>query len=154
MCGMVYNFKKFGVFVILSAGLLIFGCSGGGPKMQTPGKGGCLYGGTFTISETEECQTLYPISVSDAVSAFVTNQIYEGLVRFSMHDLTVRPSIAERWEIDESGTVYTFHLKKGVFFHDDPCFPQGKGREVNANDIKYSLELLCSKSKDNVNFFG
>ncbi len=125
---------------------------GGGKKKQLPGKGGRLYGGTLTISETEECESLFPISVSDAVSVFVTNQIYEGLVKFNMRDLTIRPSIAERWEIDESGTIYTFHLKKGVFFQDDACFPGSKGREVKAADVKYSFELLCTQSPDNVNF--
>ena len=54
--------------------------------------------------------------------------------------------IAESWEIDASGTQFTFHLKKGVFFHDDSCFPDGKGREVTANDFKYSFEILCTKN--------
>jgi oligopeptide transport system substrate-binding protein len=149
---MFFRTRNIHCFFGISLLLLIAACSGVGEKKRLHGKGGTIYGGTFTISETDECQTLYPILVSDAVSAFVTNQVYEGLVRFSMHDLTVRPSIAESWEIDGSSTVYTFHIRKGVFFHDDVCFPGGKGRELKASDVKYSLELLCTQSPDNVNF--
>jgi peptide/nickel transport system substrate-binding protein len=35
--------------------------------------------------------------------------------------------------------TYTFHIRKGVYFQDNACFPGGKGREMNANDIKYSF---------------
>jgi len=144
--------RKSAFSLIVFAILVLFSCSGGGRKAQQAGKGGRVYGGTLTISETEDYQTLFPVSVSDAVSAFLANQIYEGLVRFSPRDLTIRPSLAERWEIDETGTIYTFHLRKGVLFQDDPCFPEGKGREVKASDIKYSFELMCSQRPDNANF--
>lgn len=146
-------FRNFGLFLGVSA--LVFGvsCSGGSEKKtQEAAKGGRVYGGTFSISETEDYQTLFPIAISDVVSSFLANQVYEGLVKFTVNDLSVRPSIAESWEVDSTGTLYTFHIKKGVFFQDDPCFPGGKGREVHASDVKYSFELLCSKHPDNVNF--
>jgi oligopeptide transport system substrate-binding protein len=145
--------RKFSLFIGIVIALFLASCSGGGvKKVHEMAKGDRVYGGTFTISETDDYQTLFPIAISDAVSSFVANQVYEGLVRFSVSDLSVHSGIAETWDIDASGTVYTFHLKKGVFFHDDECFPDGKGREVNASDIKYSFELLCSQHPDNVNF--
>lgn len=139
------------IVILLIGGII--GCGNGSestPKMIA--KGGKSYGGTLTLSENEFYQTLYPIAISDAVSSFLTNQIYEGLVKFSMTDLTINGCLAEKWEIDTTGTVYTFHLKKGVFFHDDPCFTDGKGREVKASDFKYSLELLCTQSPESINF--
>ena len=45
------------------------------------------------------------------------------------------PDIAERWDISEDGTVYTFHLRDGVKFHD--------GKPVTAADFKYSWERAC-----------
>jgi peptide/nickel transport system substrate-binding protein len=54
--------------------------------------------------------------------------------------------------MDAAGTTYTFHIRKGVLFQDNECFPEGKGREVKAADFKYSFELLCTDSKDNSNF--
>ncbi|MBI2269484.1 MAG: ABC transporter substrate-binding protein [Bacteroidetes bacterium] len=145
--------RQISLFAGIVIGFLIVSCSGGGSKRShEPAKGDRVYGGTFTISETDDYQTLYPIALADAVSSFLANQIYEGLVKFSVNDLSVNPGIAEKWEIDPAGTTYTFHLKKGVFFQDDECFPEGKGREVKASDVKYSFELLCSQSPDNVNF--
>ncbi len=115
-------------------------------------KGGKVYGGTLRINETELIQTLFPSAITDITSAHIANQVYEGLVKFNSKDLSIIPSIAEKWEMDEAGTTYTFHLKKGVMFQDDECFEGGKGREVKAADVKYSFELLCVDSKDNSNF--
>lgn len=115
-------------------------------------KGNRVYGGTLKVNETEMYQTLYPYRITDAVSAFVAQQIYEGLVKFNTRDLSIQPCLAEKWEVDETGTVYTFHLRKGIKFQDNTCFPNGKGREVKASDVKYSFEMLCTDHPDNVNF--
>ena len=145
--------RKVSLFLGLALVFLLISCGGDKEiKSHAPAAGGRVYGGTFTISETEDYQSLYPISLSDAVSALLANQIYEGLVKFSSTNLSVCPSVAERWDLDSSGTLYTFHLKKGVLFSDDECFPGGKGREVKANDFKYSFELLCTNVPENVNF--
>lgn len=44
------------------------------------------------------------------------------------------------------GEQYTFTLKKGIRFADDPCFPGGKGREVTAADIVYAYKRMCDPS--------
>lgn len=109
-------------------------------------------GGTLRISEVEPYQTLFPIAIADNLSAEIALQVYEGLLKFNTSDLSVIPGIAEKWEIDSTRTKYTFHLKKGVFFHDDNCFSNGVGREVKAADFKYSFELLCTQRSDNNSF--
>ena len=38
--------------------------------------------------------------------------------------------------------VLTCYLKKGITFHDDPCFPGGKGREVTARDVYYAWQRM------------
>lgn len=115
-------------------------------------KGDAVYGGVLRISETDHYTTLYPMGISEDVGVHIANQVYEGLVRFNMKDLSIIPAIAEKWEVDASGTIYTFHLRKGVFFHDDTCFPNGKGREVKAKDVQFSFELLCTDMKENANY--
>jgi oligopeptide transport system substrate-binding protein len=142
------------IFFILSVITLFSACSNhtndnGSEKVA---KGDKVYGGILKINETESYQTLFPISITDVSSAHIANQIYEGLVKFNPKDLSVIPSIAEKWEIDPTGTVYTFHLKKGVFFHDNACFPEGKGREVKASDFEYSFKLLCTNTPENATF--
>ncbi|MFL5764508.1 MAG: ABC transporter substrate-binding protein [Bacteroidia bacterium] len=139
---------------LFSAAVLFNSCSNNSDSgsANRVAKGDKVYGGTLRINETEQFQTLYPAGITDIGSAHLANQIYEGLVKFNPKDLTVIPSIAEKWDIDAAGTTYTFHLKKGVMFQDNDCFPDGKGREVKASDVKYSFELLCTDSKDNSNF--
>lgn len=145
---------KKSLFFILSLGVFFASCSNSGNNSSESrvAKGDKVYGGALKINETEQYQTLYPFAITDIGSAHIANQIYEGLVKFNTKDLTVIPSIAEKWEVDGAGTTYTFHLKKGILFQDNECFPEGKGREVKASDFNYSFQLLCTDSKDNSNF--
>jgi peptide/nickel transport system substrate-binding protein len=75
--------------------------------------------------------------------------VYNGLVRLTYvneqkdyADLTIRPDLAETWEYLDDKTL-VFHLRKGVKFHNKPPV---NGREVNAQDVKYSLERFAAKS--------
>jgi len=147
--------NKLPFFVIFSVSLVLASCSGNKPaetKQQDQavreGKGGRVYGGCFRFGMTEDYQTLYPFSITDAASAHIASQVYEGLVKFNTLDLTILPSLAEKWDVDADGTTYTFHLRKGVKFQDDVCFPGGKGREMKAEDVKYSFTLLCTQDPD------
>ena len=38
------------------------------------------------------------------------------------------------------GETWTFKIKKGLRFQDDPCFPGGRGREITADDFIFSLK--------------
>lgn len=116
------------------------------------GKGGVVYGGALKINETEPISSLFPHSFTDLVSSHVASQIYEGLVKLNPKDLSIQPALAESWKISEDGTKYTFYLKKGVYFHDDPCFANGKGRELKAEDVRYAFERLATQHPDNAMF--
>lgn len=116
-------------------------------------KGPVAYGGVFKLNEVEDFRNLYPLNVTEVTSFRITNQIYEGLVKFNSKDLTIVPSVAERWEENEDATKFTFFIRKGVLFHDDPCFPEGKGREVTAADFLYSFTKLCTAAPENQMFW-
>ncbi len=142
-------------FLIFSAGLLIISCNSGKEKPEEvglPKKEIREYGGIFRMSQNDYLKTIYPPAVIDIYSNNVSSQVFEGLVKLSVRDMSVIPSLAEKWEIDSSGLVYTFFLKKGVKFHNDPCFPNGKGRGFKASDVKFSFENLCRQSPENVLF--
>ena len=47
------------------------------------------------------------------------------------------PSLAERWDVSGDGLEYTFHLRKGVKFHQTRYF--GPTRDFNADDVIFSL---------------
>ena len=78
--------------------------------------------------------TLDPAMAQNAESLEYIVEIFSGLVCFDPK-LKLVPDIAEGWDKNSDGTIYTFHLRHGVIFHS--------GREVTANDFKYSLERAC-----------
>ena len=43
-------------------------------------------------------------------------------------------------EVSDGGFIYTIKIKEVVFYADDPAFPNGKGREVTAEDLIYSIK--------------
>jgi oligopeptide transport system substrate-binding protein len=139
------------IFILIPVLLLFVACNISDSE-KLVAKGEAVYGGKMIVNENHEIISLHPHAIGDLVSAHVASQIFEGLVKFDPKTLAILPSLAEKWEIDESGTIYTFNLKKGAFFHDDNCFPQGKGREVKASDVQFSIESLCSNNLINKAF--
>jgi len=81
-----------------------------------------------------DAPTLDPAYAHDTTSSTVLQCIVDGLTELDAETLDVKPELAESWEISEDGTVYTFHLRRGVRFHN--------GREVTADDLKYSMERV------------
>ncbi|MCC6446052.1 MAG: hypothetical protein IT210_21685 [Armatimonadetes bacterium] len=45
--------------------------------------------------------------------------------------------------VPKTGEAWTFRIKRGVKFQDDPCFPGGKGREVTASDFLFSFRRMA-----------
>ncbi len=131
------------LYLLITVSLI--SCSGESKRefKLRPAKGGKFYGGTFRTNEEEYFKTLYPLNITEVVAHRICDEIFEGLVTFDDSTLAVIPALASTWEIDPTATKYTFHLHKGVFFHDDPCFQNGKGRELKAQDIKYCFDRLC-----------
>ncbi|MBL7777645.1 MAG: ABC transporter substrate-binding protein [Chitinophagales bacterium] len=115
-------------------------------------KGGVKYGGVFRYNESEFLKSIYPLGVTEVTGHRITNQVYEGLVRFNQKDLTIEPCLAKSWEVSEDATQYTFRLHSGVKFHNDPCFEGGKGRLMTAQDFVYSLNQLCTPDPKNQGF--
>lgn len=62
-------------------------------------------------------------------------RLYSGLVSFDPR-LNLTPDLAETWDVNADGTVYTFHLRPNAVFHD--------GRPVTAGDFVYSWERALS----------
>jgi len=97
-------------------------------------------------------KTLFPPAINDVYSMQISQQIFEGLVKYNTSNLRVEPAIAKTWEISDDKTEYTFYLNDDVYFHDNACFKDGKGRKLTAKDVEYSLYQLCSQQHTNYNF--
>lgn len=148
------SFKQF-LALFIAASCFLTACNNSSTKntaARANAKGDVQYGGVFRYNETEFFKSLYPLGITEVVGHRITNQIYEGLVRFNPKDLTIEPLLAEKWEVDETATTYTFTLRKGVLFHDDACFADGKGREVKSADFVYCMDLLCTPDAKNHGF--
>jgi ABC-type transport system substrate-binding protein len=93
--------------------------------------GGTLHVRTFTLNPFEP-----GFDPAGAAHVFILNQIYDGLVRLDKN-LSPVGALADYWMISDNGKLYTFFLRKGVKFHH--------GRELDAEDVKFSLERLVHK---------
>ena len=83
----------------------------------------------------------------DQMSRKVTESIYDGWLEY--HPMKTDPYelvpciLAEMPTKEQGGMGYLFKLKQGILFHDDPCFPNGKGREVIAEDMQYVFQRIA-----------
>lgn len=97
----------------------------------------------FRYNESKGITSLDPAFARSLPLIWPVHQLYNGLVQLS-DSLTVEPSIAQSWAVDESGLRYTFNLRTDVYFHSSPLFPDGKGRRVVANDFMYSFGRILN----------
>lgn len=134
--------------VFFSVLLLLVSSCGGEAETPRTAEGGKYYGGVFKFMSEEKVTNLLPISSVDIYSQRLTGQIYESLLKLDMETMKAVPSIAESYTVSKDAKIFTFKIRKGVFFHDDDCFG-GTGRELTPEDVKFTLELACSGLKEN-----
>ena len=83
-----------------------------------------------------------PAQISDLYSRNVTSHIFDSLYSY---DYLARPArikplaAAALPEISEDFRIFTFRLRRGIYFQDDPVF-KGVKRELIAQDFVYSLK--------------
>jgi ABC-type transport system substrate-binding protein len=83
-----------------------------------------------------------PVRVSDIYSATVNEAIFERLLTYDYLARPARlvPMTAESMpEVADDGRTFTFHLRKGIYFADDPAFG-GRKRELTADDYVYTFK--------------
>lgn len=116
-------------FLVLFIGFIFLSPFGCGPRAETP---------TDTLVAGIETAplTLDPRLASDAASSKISRLLHNGLFRVSER-FDLLPDLVEKFE-SSSPTKYTFHLRKGVLFHD--------GRELTASDVKFTLESVLDPS--------
>src|SRR5712671_4413825 len=74
-------------------------------------------GGTVRAAMGGSPPTLDFITSFSAQARDIGVYLYEGLVTVDQN-YDVAPQLAERWTTSADGKTYTFHLRKGVKFHD------------------------------------
>lgn len=114
--------KKIGLMILVLIALSL-PLIGGGTKDRAVGQ--------KAIRVAENVPGLITPGVWDGQAFTLNSSIYEYLVEVNAADNTLRPVLATDWSTDD-GTVWTFHLREGVRFHD--------GTPFDAWDVKFTLE--------------
>ncbi|MBI2491307.1 MAG: ABC transporter substrate-binding protein [Candidatus Rokubacteria bacterium] len=109
---------------LLAAGLVAAGAAPG--PAQAP-----RAGGTLRAVFGADPPTLDPAHATDTTSSAVIRQVFDGLLELDERLVPV-PALARSVARSPDGRVYTFALRPGVRFHH--------GRELRADDVKYSFE--------------
>jgi oligopeptide transport system substrate-binding protein len=111
----------------------------------------------LNFPRTGQFESLDPVRQFDEVSSEIVTQIYSTLLTYSYLERPYKlvPDLLESMpEISKDGLTYSFRLRKGVLFHDDPCFPGGKGRALTSDDVLYSLLRFADSRLNNKSWFA
>lgn len=94
----------------------------------------------FNIAETG----FDPAQLSDLYSRIVTAHIFDAPLTYDhlARPFKLKPQVLEAMpEVSDDFRTYTFRLRRGVYFQDDPAF-KGRRRELVAEDFVYSLKRI------------
>jgi len=80
-----------------------------------------------------ESSSIDPAVAFNQGDFFNVGALYEPIVWID-NNLEAQPLLAESWEGNPEATVWTFHLKKGVKFHD--------GTEMTAKDVVWTYQRI------------
>lgn len=142
---------------ILGAFLLLIACAGlagcGYPERKAESETATLFG------ETTRIRGFDPVKAGDFATALAVSRIYEGLLQYSYLDRPYRlePLLAEALpEVSADGLTYTFKIRRGIYFQDDPCFKAtgGKGRELTADDFVYAILRVADRKNASTGYWA
>lgn len=97
----------------------------------------------FRYNEYTGIASLDPVFAKNQSTMWPAHQLFNTLVEIN-DSLQIKPSLAKSWTVSDDKLVYTFIIRNDVFFHDDDCFPNGKGRKMTAGDVVFSLNRIQS----------
>ncbi|MBI5197978.1 MAG: peptide-binding protein [Nitrospirae bacterium] len=87
----------------------------------------------ITIGSIGDAQRLLPPLASDSASSDITGWVFNGLVKYDK-DINLVGDLAESFEASSDCKTVTFHLRKGVKWHD--------GAEFTARDVLFSYRTM------------
>jgi oligopeptide transport system substrate-binding protein len=124
--------KYFLAAVLFSASVL------GGISCRVVATPGDFYGSTTPPKQNilryvngDEPESLDPPVSSGQPEARIYMALYEGLVEYHPKSLKAIPAIAERWDVNNDSSEFTFHLRRNARWSN--------GDPINAHDFVYSI---------------
>ena len=112
--------------VLPSIALFLLLASCGGGKHESAGKGTAVsdvpaYGDAIVEGSIGDVSGFLTAVTTDASSHEAAGYVFNGLVRYD-RNLKLEGELAESWEVSPDGKRITFHLRKGVKWHDGAPF--------------------------------
>ena len=136
--------KRWITILLLSLSLAVSGAFAQAPKV-------------LSVARTVPFDSLDPQRQFDLASSDIVSMTYSSLLRYSYLErpYKLQPDLLEQMpELSPDRLTYTFTLKKGIRFHDNACFPAGKGRELTADDVLFSLRRYADARINSKSWFA
>lgn len=128
--------KAIALLMTIAMMLTLLAACGG--KTETAGASSAPAGKAVTFSLLSAPASLDPATTVDGYSLMVETQLFSMLVdSHGGNSAEITPDIATSWDISEDGTVYTFHLRNDVYFHN--------GKHMTASDVVYTFQRVMTE---------
>ena len=107
-----------------------------------------LAAGDIVVTYKDDVSTLDPAIGYDWQNWSIIKSLFDGLMDYKPGTTELVPDLAESYEITNDGKTFTFKLRPGVKFTN--------GREVTAEDVKYSIDRVRDPATQSpgAGFFG
>ena len=128
------RFTYLGLLIVFSVHMSLGGCSHKDEESTTRNltDSGPAYGDIIVEGSIGDASNLIPILSSDSTSHEISGLVFNGLVKYDK-DVNIVGDLAESWDVSSDGLVITFHLRKGVKWHD--------GYPLTARDVLYTYQV-------------
>lgn len=106
------------------------------------------HGGEMVVTYKDDVSTLDPAIGYDWQNWSMIKSLFDGLMDYEPGTTNLKTDLAESYDISDEGKTFTFKVRSGVKFHN--------GREMTAEDIKYSIDRVMDPKAQSpgAGFFG
>ena len=108
-------------------------CTSGQKSPVSPGGEG-----TLIRNLSSEPELLHPIRSTDLYASIIQGFVVDSLLQRDADTYQLKPHLAQKWEVPQDGSSFTFTLREGVKFHD--------GRPLTAQDVAFSFKAFTDPS--------
>lgn len=130
----------------IGAMALLGACSGNTGNTETLGTSAASPSGTEAQNTANTDGALKIALVTDVISLDphvkdsgtemqLSAHLYDTLVEYNP-DMSIKPGVAESWEVADDGITWTFHIREGIKFQN--------GNDLTASDVVYSIERIMN----------
>jgi peptide/nickel transport system substrate-binding protein len=90
---------------------------------------------TITVGSLADAKRLLPLLASDSASGQISGYLFNGLTKYDKN-IEIVGDLAESWDVSADGLRITFHLRRGVTWHD--------GSEFTSEDVLFTYRAVTN----------